>query len=42
LIGVAYDFQRVARLVPHQWDVPMDAVLTERGLHRISTSSRGS
>ncbi len=35
LIGVAYDFQRVSRLTPHRWDIPMDAVLTERGLQLI-------
>lgn len=38
LIGVAYEFQRVARLGTHPWDVPMDAVLTERGLRHVSTN----
>jgi 5-formyltetrahydrofolate cyclo-ligase len=33
LIGVAYDLQRVARLAAQVWDVPMDACVTESGLH---------
>lgn len=32
LIGIAYDFQRVSHLVPHRWDIPLDAVITERGM----------
>ena len=35
LIGVCYEFQRVAALDHAPWDVPVDAVLTERALHRI-------
>jgi 5-formyltetrahydrofolate cyclo-ligase len=34
LIGIAYDFQRVARLIPQRWDIPVDAVITERGLQQ--------
>jgi 5-formyltetrahydrofolate cyclo-ligase len=30
LIGVAYDFQRVDTLQPAPWDVPLDAVVTEK------------
>ncbi|MCP4928430.1 MAG: 5-formyltetrahydrofolate cyclo-ligase [Gammaproteobacteria bacterium] len=30
LIGVAYDFQRVSALQPQTWDVPLDAVVTEK------------
>jgi 5-formyltetrahydrofolate cyclo-ligase len=30
LIGVAYDFQRVDSLQPESWDVPLDAVVTEK------------
>jgi 5-formyltetrahydrofolate cyclo-ligase len=30
LIGVAYDFQRVDSLQPEPWDVPLDAVVTEK------------
>ena len=33
LVGVGYDFQRVDGLQPKPWDVPLDAVLTESGLH---------
>lgn len=32
LIGVGYECQRVARLQPDSWDVPLDGILTERGL----------
>lgn len=34
LIGIAYDFQRVPHLTVEPWDIPLDAVITERGLHR--------
>jgi 5-formyltetrahydrofolate cyclo-ligase len=36
VIGVAYDCQRVERLEPAPWDVTLDAVLTESGLHRTT------
>ncbi|HEY0939326.1 MAG TPA: 5-formyltetrahydrofolate cyclo-ligase [Steroidobacter sp.] len=36
LIGVAYECQRVARLQPNRWDVPLDGVVTERGLQRFA------
>jgi 5-formyltetrahydrofolate cyclo-ligase len=35
LIGVAYSFQQVPSLAPERWDVPLDAVVTERGLLRM-------
>jgi 5-formyltetrahydrofolate cyclo-ligase len=35
LIGVAYDFQRVDSLPKEPWDVPLDAVLTDRALYRF-------
>ncbi len=35
LIGVAYDFQRVETLPKEPWDVPLDAVLTDRKLYRF-------
>ena len=35
LIGVGYECQRVARLQPNRWDVPLDGILTERGLQRV-------
>lgn len=30
LLGVAYSFQRVASIQPQAWDVPLDAVITEK------------
>ncbi|MFZ5593531.1 MAG: 5-formyltetrahydrofolate cyclo-ligase [Pseudomonadota bacterium] len=33
LIGIAYEFQRVARLQNHDWDVPLYAVATETTLY---------
>ncbi|CAK0768159.1 5-formyltetrahydrofolate cyclo-ligase [Gammaproteobacteria bacterium] len=38
VVGVAYDFQRVAALKPQPWDIPLDAVVTEA---RIYSSSHG-
>jgi 5-formyltetrahydrofolate cyclo-ligase len=35
LIGVAYEFQRVPRLPREPWDIPLDAVLTDRAFHRF-------
>lgn len=40
-IGVAYDFQRVARLDAEPWDVPLDAVLTDRAFYRATKEDRG-
>ncbi|MDY6948231.1 MAG: 5-formyltetrahydrofolate cyclo-ligase [Pseudomonadota bacterium] len=36
LLGVAYECQRVARLQPDRWDVPLDGIVTERGLQRFA------
>jgi 5-formyltetrahydrofolate cyclo-ligase len=33
LIGIAHECQRVERLVPRPWDVPLDAVVTERRIY---------
>jgi len=30
LIGIAYDFQRVDKINPEAWDVPLDCVVTEK------------
>jgi hypothetical protein len=38
LIGVAYDFQRVAALAAGAWDVPLDALLTEKDFHSFKGS----
>jgi 5-formyltetrahydrofolate cyclo-ligase len=40
LIGLAYDFQRVVRIERAAWDVPLDAVLTERGMFRTGIDTR--
>ena len=34
LVGVGYECQRVDRLQPDRWDVPLDGILTERSLKR--------
>lgn len=36
LIGVAYDFQEIEKLASDSWDVPLDAVVTESRLIKIS------
>lgn len=33
LVGVGYEFQQLPSLPAEPWDVPLDAVLTETGLH---------
>jgi 5-formyltetrahydrofolate cyclo-ligase len=38
LIGLAHECQRVHRLEPRPWDVPLDAVATERRLYRRGRS----
>ncbi len=39
LIGIAYECQRVDALPHEPWDIPLDAVLTERQLHRFISIS---
>lgn len=34
LVGIAHELQRVAMLENNEWDVPLDAVITERHLYR--------
>ena len=36
LLGLGYEFQRVAELVRQPWDVPLDAVATEQALYEFS------
>lgn len=39
LVGVAYECQR-AEMLPHDpWDMPLDAVLTERQLYRFNSNA---
>lgn len=33
LVGVGYDFQRVDRIAARAWDVPLDAVATEKAIY---------
>jgi 5-formyltetrahydrofolate cyclo-ligase len=40
LVGVGYEFQHVARLDPQPWDVPLDAILTDTGLHAAQRIER--
>ena len=39
LIGAAYEFQRIPHLEPSAWDVPLDALVTDRGFHAFSRSA---
>jgi 5-formyltetrahydrofolate cyclo-ligase len=34
VIGVSYEFARMATIQPQSWDIPMDYVVTERGVYR--------
>jgi 5-formyltetrahydrofolate cyclo-ligase len=42
LIGVAYARQRVERLSPSTWDIPMDAVITEHSFKRFQPHPAGT
>ena len=37
LIGIAYSFQELERIAPAAHDVPLDAVITEKGIIRCAT-----
>lgn len=39
LIGLAFEAQKVARLPTDPWDIPLDAVITERRYYRFSNGS---
>lgn len=38
LIGLAYEFQRVANLPVQDWDVPLDAIVTESAVYQINSN----
>lgn len=38
LVGIAFDCQRVDIINPNSWDVPLDAVVTERAIYRRGAS----
>ncbi|UHD14440.1 5-formyltetrahydrofolate cyclo-ligase [Thiocapsa bogorovii] len=40
LIGLAHECQRIERIEPHPWDVPLDAVVTERRIYFKSRLNR--
>ena len=40
LVGIAYECQRVEMLPHDPWDMPLDAVLTERQLYRFTSNAR--
>jgi len=40
LVGIAYECQRVEALPHDPWDMPLDAVLTERQLYRFTSNAR--
>lgn len=33
LIGLAYEFQKVANITPDDWDIPLDQVITEKNVY---------
>jgi 5-formyltetrahydrofolate cyclo-ligase len=35
LVGLAHDFQRVDKIEPCAWDVPLQAVVTDRGIYEF-------
>ena len=39
LVGVAYGFQRVARIERAEWDVPLDAIVTESDVYRVASQT---
>jgi 5-formyltetrahydrofolate cyclo-ligase len=42
LIGIGYEFQRVSKLMPQRWDIPLDAVITERYFRRLNPPRMGA
>jgi 5-formyltetrahydrofolate cyclo-ligase len=40
LIGIAHECQRIERVQPQPWDIPLDAVATERQVYRRSSGIR--
>jgi len=33
VLGLAYDFQRVNRLQPESWDIPLQGIITEQAVY---------
>lgn len=40
IVGIAYESQAVAKLPSQSWDVPLDAVVTEKTLHLFSARAK--
>jgi len=40
LIGIAYEFQKVAKIKAFRWDIPLHCTVTEQRLHRFGTVHR--
>lgn len=40
VVGMAYDFQKMETIDREEWDIPMDAVVTDKQVIRISARSR--
>ena len=36
LIGLAYEFQKIPNIVPNEWDIPLDMVITEQAIYRAN------
>jgi len=34
LIGVAHDFQKVEQIIPEEWDVRLDSIVTDKAIYR--------
>jgi 5-formyltetrahydrofolate cyclo-ligase len=34
LIGVAHEIQKVDRIVPEEWDVPLDMIVTDQAIYK--------
>jgi 5-formyltetrahydrofolate cyclo-ligase len=41
LIGLAHECQRVERIAPRPWDIPLDAVVSEAGIYWRGLGARG-
>jgi len=35
LVGLAHECQRVEKIEPQEWDIPLDAVITDQGIYRF-------
>lgn len=42
LIGLAYEWQRVKKLIPESWDVNLDAVVTDKSFYEFHTYQQKS